>query len=88
MAKEEKERFTAVQLLNHPFVRVPLERLSPQRHVDETTNVQNISPEPTVTDLKTLAQSNSMGQSRVQSEFEVMQWIGKGAFGDVLKVCL
>lgn len=26
------------------------------------------------------------GQSRIQNEFEVLKWLGKGAFGDVLKV--
>lgn len=26
------------------------------------------------------------GQSRIQNEFEILKWLGKGAFGDVLKV--
>jgi len=26
------------------------------------------------------------GHSRVQSEFETLKWLGKGGFGDVLKV--
>lgn len=26
------------------------------------------------------------GQSRIKNEFEVLKWLGKGAFGDVLKV--
>ena len=26
--------------------------------------------------------------SRLQNEFEIIRWIGKGGFGDVIKVCL
>ncbi|XP_031334945.1 eIF-2-alpha kinase GCN2 isoform X2 [Photinus pyralis] len=86
LTREEKERYTAAQLLNHPFIKVPLERLSPPQNVDEFPITKNVSPEPILTDIRTLSHSNSGGQSRVESEFEVMQWIGKGAFGDVLKV--
>ena len=25
--------------------------------------------------------------SRLQNEFEIIRWIGKGGFGDVIKVC-
>jgi hypothetical protein len=31
---------------------------------------------------------NPKGQSRIQNEFEVLKWLGKGAFGDVLKVIM
>jgi len=30
--------------------------------------------------------ANPKGQSRIQNEFEVLKWLGKGAFGYVLKV--
>jgi hypothetical protein len=30
--------------------------------------------------------ANPKGQSRIQNEFEILKWLGKGAFGDVLKV--
>ncbi|KAK5647909.1 hypothetical protein RI129_002801 [Pyrocoelia pectoralis] len=86
LVKEEKERSTAAQLLNHSFIKVPLERLSPQRNMDEFAITKNASPEPILADIRTLSHSNAGGQSRVENEFEVMQWIGKGAFGDVLKV--
>ena len=26
------------------------------------------------------------GQSRLQNEFEILKWLGKGGFGDVIKV--
>lgn len=29
---------------------------------------------------------NVVGNSRVRSEFEVLQWLGKGGFGSVVKV--
>lgn len=32
--------------------------------------------------------ANPKGQSRIQNEFEVLKWLGKGAFGDVLKVIM
>jgi eukaryotic translation initiation factor 2-alpha kinase 4 len=37
-------------------------------------------------DSKVPLPSMGKGSSRVQSEFEVLKWLGKGAFGDVLKV--
>jgi hypothetical protein len=30
---------------------------------------------------------NVVGTSRVRSEFEILQWLGKGGFGSVVKVC-
>jgi hypothetical protein len=32
--------------------------------------------------------ANPKGQSRIQNEFEILKWLGKGAFGDVLKVIM
>ncbi|KAF5288488.1 hypothetical protein FQA39_LY15417 [Lamprigera yunnana] len=84
LGKEEKERFTAAQLLNHPFLKFPVERLSPQRNINEYAVNEEALPEGP--HIRTFSHSNSTGQSRVESEFEVMQWIGKGAFGEVLKV--
>lgn len=37
-------------------------------------------------DLKMLSQNLSNSQSRINSEFEFLQHLGKGAFGDVIKV--
>jgi len=38
------------------------------------------------TDIRLFLPANPKGQSRIQNEFEVLKWLGKGAFGDVLKV--
>lgn len=37
-------------------------------------------------DIHLFLPANPKGQSRIQNEFEVLKWLGKGAFGDVLKV--
>lgn len=89
LEKDEKKRPSAAQLLSHAFMRVPMEKCSPQRPTEDNNRGPSspaLSPEPAVADL--MSRSSLSGQSRVQSEFEVMQWIGKGAFGDVIKVRL
>ena len=30
--------------------------------------------------------SSDSGQSRLKNEFEILRWLGKGGFGDVIKV--
>jgi hypothetical protein len=37
-------------------------------------------------DIHLFLPANPKGQSRIQNEFEVLKWLGKGGFGDVLKV--
>jgi translation initiation factor 2-alpha kinase 4 len=39
-------------------------------------------------DIHLFLPANRKGQSRIQNEFEVLKWLGKGAFGDVFKVSL
>lgn len=39
-------------------------------------------------DIHLFLPANPKGQSRIQNEFEVLKWLGKGAFGDVLKVII
>lgn len=46
-----------------------------------------MSPEDEEADPRLLMPPGRGGPSRVLTEFEVLQWLGKGAFGDVLKVC-
>lgn len=46
----------------------------------------NTDPD-TLQKAQILAQS-AFGQSRLDNEFEFLQDIGKGAFGDVIKVCI
>lgn len=63
--------------------------MSPQRtyNYKEAVIPQDISTsQQSNTDLKFLTQNRAGGPSRIQNEFEVLKWLGRGAFGDVLKV--
>ncbi|KRT79635.1 protein kinase [Oryctes borbonicus] len=82
---DEKLRYTALQLLNHPFLKEPLEKYSPQCNVDNNED-RGKSLDQEAAELKLLSQSNSRGPSRVQSEFEILHCLGKGAYGEVFKV--
>lgn len=84
LAKDESERYTAAQLLNHSFFRKTAVHFSPKHVTEEVAMERNVSPEM-VHDLLALSQLSN-GQSRINSEFEFLQHLGKGAFGDVIKV--
>lgn len=84
---DEKMRYTALQLLNHPFLKEPLEKYSPQYNIDNNED-RDKSLDQEAAELKLLSQSNSRGPSRVHSEFEVLHCVGKGAYGEVFKVIL
>ncbi|XP_066249145.1 eIF-2-alpha kinase GCN2 isoform X1 [Euwallacea similis] len=81
LTKDEKERYTANQLLNHSFFHKPIVHFSPHHLAIETPNNRLPSPEITLSTLP----SQNLGQSRISSEFEILENLGKGAFGDVLK---
>lgn len=75
-----------MQLLNHSFLKTPIQRFSP-KHVPEIASPdRNISPELPMSDMKMLSHSDGSGQSRVKKEFQFLQHIGTGAYGDVIKV--
>lgn len=86
MATDEKKRFTALQLLNHTFLKSKIYEISPKI---ETINCdepeRNISPEIPIVEMK-MINSSQNEQSRVKNEFEFLQHIGTGAYGDVIKV--
>jgi hypothetical protein len=66
------------------FIEIIL-RVSPIQKDDPSNHDQE---DEAVKDLHLLPQCVK-GHSRVQSEFETLRWLGKGGFGDVLKVwCL
>ncbi|XP_011337588.1 eIF-2-alpha kinase GCN2 isoform X2 [Ooceraea biroi] len=82
---DERTRWSAEQLQQHSFIKIPLERgLSPLTPVDNEKKT-NLEPEEPDSDVQ-LHLPSMGGQSRIQNEFEVLKWLGKGAFGDVLKV--
>lgn len=86
LAKDEKKRFTAVQLLKHPFLnKTKIEDFSPKRETSYEEPERNDSPEIPIVEIKMLGSTQSE-QSRMKNEFEFLQHIGTGAYGDVIKV--
>lgn len=75
LCKSERT-LTASELLEHPF-------LSPNRSIDTNNSQPFYVPEKKQNDTSVVS---TTGRSRLQTEFEVLQWLGQGAYGDVLKV--
>lgn len=48
--------------------------------------IEGTEDEEPGSDIHLFLPANPKGQSRIQNEFEVLKWLGKGAFGYVLKV--
>lgn len=85
LISDERMRWSAEQLQQHSFIKTPLDRgLSPPKL--KNNNEQKCDePEEPDCDIQ-LYLPTLGGQSRIQNEFEILKWLGKGAFGDVLKV--
>ncbi|XP_051161013.1 eIF-2-alpha kinase GCN2 [Leptopilina boulardi] len=85
LLKDERSRWSTLQLLEHNFIRSPLERglSSPGKNRDNDDDDSD-SEEP-ITAVN-LYPSIFGIHSRIQNEFAILKWLGKGAFGDVLKV--
>lgn len=72
-------------MLQHTFIKAPLARaLSPPK-VPRKDEQDIRETEETDSDIRQYVQSLG-GHSRITNEFEVLEWLGRGAFGDVLKV--
>ncbi|CAH1982227.1 unnamed protein product [Acanthoscelides obtectus] len=86
LSKEESTRSTAAQLLNHVFFQNKrVVQFTPKQGNEEVEVQRNTSPEIVLNELQSLSQMSS-GQSRINNEFEFLQHLGKGAYGDVIKV--
>lgn len=81
LCKDEKERYTPRQLLDHSFLRLPLNRFPGRKHSEDRE-----SPVDQPVELDMMAHNTSSGKSRVQVEFQVLDCLGKGAYGEVFKV--
>ncbi len=86
--RDEHERWSATQLLEHRWLRQRIERSFLK---NETTNEGiGTTPEPEfdhkVDDVAVPFIQTGSGLSRLQSEFSFISVIGTGAFGEVMKV--
>nr|WAQ68452.1 eIF-2-alpha kinase GCN2 [Haliotis discus hannai] len=94
LMQDERHRWSASQLLDHNFLKEPLPGTIPIRPADQErfqkdTKEQNQKedeedngclPYVHVTALE------ATGQSRLTGEFEILKSLGRGGFGDVIKV--
>ncbi len=90
MDTDERNRSTVQYLLEHPFIKPPINS-SP-----DGPSINNIDIKPAITSAD--ADSNdmilgppvsydlSLGHSRLQQEFDFKEFLGKGGFGNVIKV--
>ncbi|XP_076234696.1 eukaryotic translation initiation factor 2 alpha kinase Gcn2 [Calliopsis andreniformis] len=85
LISDERKRWSAEQLLQHTFIKAPLTRaLSPPK-IPRKDEQDNREPEEIDTDIRQYVQPLG-AHSRITNEFQVLEWLGRGAFGDVLKV--
>lgn len=75
---KSERTLSASDLLEHPFL-MPMDRSPTKLHPMVLPIDKKVDEMP----MPTLISS---GRSRLQVEFEVLQWLGQGAYGDVLKV--
>lgn len=85
LTSNERTRWTADQLLDHCFIKTAPDRcfLPSKLNINQEKNLVEPEDKP---DADIHFHLPSLGGSRIQNEFEILKWLGKGAFGDVLKV--
>lgn len=76
---KSERTLSASDLLEHPFL------MSCDQGLCTSQTVNLIKKDKPVDEL-TMPPAMTAGHSRLQTEFEVQQWLGQGAYGDVLKV--
>ncbi|XP_023245579.1 eIF-2-alpha kinase GCN2 [Copidosoma floridanum] len=87
LVNDDRSRWSAEQLLQHCFIQTPLERGLPTPRLNGSKEQNCIEPEEEPDDSDIPFDLSAFGgQSRLKNEFEVLKWLGNGAFGDVLKV--
>nr|XP_049704467.1 eIF-2-alpha kinase GCN2 isoform X3 [Helicoverpa armigera] len=83
LTEDEQSQWSAEQLMNHVFLTdAPAKVPSSKENNDEGSGSEDDDA------VKKMHHSSPVtnGHSRLHAEFEVLTWLGKGAFGDVLKV--
>ncbi|KAH8310513.1 hypothetical protein KR044_001731 [Drosophila immigrans] len=84
---------SASELLEHPFLRLYVDNAQQHLAVQHTQHRSSLVPPPMHAPMAVQRgvvpfqiPSLALSQSRLRTEFEVLMYLGKGAFGDVLKV--
>ena len=90
LARDEKSRWSADQLLDHSFVKEPILDfnlvMNRDRDQRDQSPQRSLSPDDNTRSNLQLSMAPTQGQSRLQQDFEILTWIGRGGFGDVIKV--
>ncbi|XP_014673320.1 PREDICTED: eukaryotic translation initiation factor 2-alpha kinase 4-like [Priapulus caudatus] len=88
LAEDERDRWSAQQLLDHSFLKPTLSLMPPtgQRNKREENKAEGEHDSDLDTEIPLIWSRGSTGQSRLKNEFEILKFLGKGGFGDVIKV--
>ncbi|XP_026672144.1 uncharacterized protein LOC108628228 [Ceratina calcarata] len=85
LISDERKRWSVEQLLQHSFIKTPLGyALSPPK-LPRRDEQEDHQPEKPDVDIRQYVPPLG-GHSRITNEFEILKWLGRGAFGDVIKV--
>lgn len=86
LIKDDKTRWSVHQLLDHTFIKssislsLPITKQETQQEVNSQDEDSSDEEQPVITPYE------ASGQSRLTNEFEILKSLGKGGFGDVIKV--
>lgn len=86
---DEKERWTSAQLTKHPFLIIssPASNSNSIYALDQANDPAEAEKEmDEEIILRTLGQLNITSKTRLMTDFEVLESLGQGGFGDVIKV--
>ncbi|KAI8514989.1 Eukaryotic translation initiation factor 2 alpha kinase 4 [Branchiostoma belcheri] len=88
---DERARWSTQQLLDHPFLKPTITDVLTQAENNQAPSNQGgpgVQEEDSPADTSGVDPSDLSWQSRsrLHNEFEELEWLGKGGFGDVIKV--
>ncbi|XP_022092964.1 eIF-2-alpha kinase GCN2-like isoform X2 [Acanthaster planci] len=84
---DERNRSSAVSLLDHPFIKPSISpSLETNSNLPSDVNSSGNDRETEVSIPEPQSYDVHLGHSRLRSEFEVLDFLGKGGFGSVTKV--
>ncbi|XP_064601948.1 eIF-2-alpha kinase GCN2-like [Liolophura sinensis] len=85
LIQDERHRWSAGQLLDHSFVRHPVPTgLNTNSSCVASTQIQDVNKSSA--DIPMVTSYEASGQSRLKTGFVILKSLGKGGFGDVIKV--